>query len=91
MDKVELYRQVFISYKEMCAQGMQPSSFSSYFTNIQFAYKWNDYRKTETDICCQRVNAVGDVFISVFSRFSAQKYTQYRRKEKDCFALFAST
>lgn len=30
MDKFELYRQVFSSYKEMCAQGMQPSSFSSY-------------------------------------------------------------
>lgn len=62
-----------------------------YFLNIQFTYKWSDYQKTDADICYQRVNAVEDAFVSVFSRFSAQIYKQYRRKEKDCFTLFACT
>ena len=30
MDKVELYRQVFLSFKELCATGSQPSSFRAY-------------------------------------------------------------
>ncbi len=30
MDKVELYRQVFLSYKELCANGHQNRSFHSY-------------------------------------------------------------
>lgn len=30
MDKVELYRQVFISFRNLCAEGKQPSSFNSY-------------------------------------------------------------
>lgn len=30
MDKVELYRQVFTSFKDLCARGEQPCSFSSY-------------------------------------------------------------
>ncbi len=30
MDKVELYRQVFLSYKELCANGLQKCSFHSY-------------------------------------------------------------
>lgn len=30
MDKVELYRHVFITYKELCAQGHQPGSFRQY-------------------------------------------------------------
>ena len=30
MDKVELYRQVFNSYKKMCVEGKQPSSFHAY-------------------------------------------------------------
>lgn len=30
MDKVELYRQVFISFRELCAGGNQPGSFRSY-------------------------------------------------------------
>lgn len=30
MDEKELYRHVFTSYKELCAQGRQPSSFSKY-------------------------------------------------------------
>lgn len=30
MDKVELYRQVFNSFKKMCAEGKQPSSFHAY-------------------------------------------------------------
>lgn len=33
MEKVELYRQVFISFKEMCAAGRQPSSFRTYCKN----------------------------------------------------------
>ena len=30
MDKVERYRQVFLSFKELCSTGRQPSSFSAY-------------------------------------------------------------
>lgn len=30
MDKVELYRQVFTSFRALCAEGKQPSSFSAY-------------------------------------------------------------
>ena len=30
MENVELYRQVFISFKELCAEGKQPSSFRAY-------------------------------------------------------------
>lgn len=30
MDKVGLYRQVFLSYKELCAKGVQSCSFHSY-------------------------------------------------------------
>lgn len=30
MEKVERYRQVFLSFKELCAEGMQPSSFRAY-------------------------------------------------------------
>ena len=30
MDKVELYRQVFISFRNLCAEGKQPSSFNAY-------------------------------------------------------------
>lgn len=30
MDKVELYRQVFASFRTLCAEGKQPSSFNSY-------------------------------------------------------------
>ena len=30
MDKVELYRQVFQSFKALCARGEQPCSFSAY-------------------------------------------------------------
>ena len=30
MDKVERYRQVFSSFKELCAKGKQPSSFRAY-------------------------------------------------------------
>lgn len=33
MEKVELYRQVFLSYKELCATGKQDSSFSAYCRN----------------------------------------------------------
>lgn len=30
MDKVELYRQVFTSFRNLCAEGKQPSSFNAY-------------------------------------------------------------
>ena len=30
MDKVELYRQVFTSFRRLCAEGKQPSSFNAY-------------------------------------------------------------
>ena len=30
MDKVELYRQVFTSFRTLCAEGEQPSSFNAY-------------------------------------------------------------
>lgn len=30
MDKVELYRQVFTSFRKLCAEGNQPSSFNAY-------------------------------------------------------------
>lgn len=30
MDKVELYRQVFTSFRKLCAEGKQPSSFNAY-------------------------------------------------------------
>lgn len=30
MDKVELYRQVFASFRTLCAEGKQPSSFNAY-------------------------------------------------------------
>lgn len=30
MDKVELYRQVFTSFRTLCAEGKQPSSFNAY-------------------------------------------------------------
>lgn len=30
MENVELYRQVFMSFKELCAEGRQPSSFRAY-------------------------------------------------------------
>lgn len=30
MDKVELYRQVFASFRDLCARGRQPSSFNAY-------------------------------------------------------------
>lgn len=30
MDKVELYRQVFTSFRRLCAEGRQPSSFNAY-------------------------------------------------------------
>ena len=30
MGKVELYRQVFLSFKQLCAEGRQPSSFRAY-------------------------------------------------------------
>lgn len=30
MDKKEHYRQVFLSFKELCASGRQPCSFSKY-------------------------------------------------------------
>lgn len=30
MEKVELYRQVFLSFKQLCAEGRQPSSFRAF-------------------------------------------------------------
>lgn len=30
MDKVELYRQVFVAFRKLCAEGRQPSSFRAY-------------------------------------------------------------
>lgn len=30
MDKIERYREIFMTFKQLCAQGKQPSSFSAY-------------------------------------------------------------
>ena len=75
MEKIKLYRQVFSAFKELCASGKQPGSFSEYCLThgvskcqMPIVLKY-DFQPLQTITGHRTITVKGLIYLTIYEDF----------------------